>query len=277
MRTPGANVRGSGNFQLSIFNYQFSSTVLLTRPVERLEPWKSRLQQLGLTVLHQPAIVIAPLENGHEIDAAIEKYVHGQFDWLVFSSRHGVEDFCDRIEKRLAAPFLQNNTETASTATKFAAVGPGTAESLCERTGRDADLVPDVYVAEKLADALEVFARKREKFLLIRASRGRKVLRQKLEEWGGQVTEVAAYQSVDVTAPHPEIRAALAAHGIDWTVISSSASAVSLIRMFGGLLRRTKILSVGKIVTQTLTEQGFLPAAELSEASLSALENFFGR
>ncbi len=243
-------------------------TVLLTRPAERLEPLKSKLERLGWTVLHQPTIEIRPPESWDEIDAAIRRLENDEFDWLVFSSRFGVEYFCGRIGTKMNA---------ALQSVRLAAVGPGTAETLYRFTGRNADLVPRIYVAESLAAAMTEEARQGARFLLIRADRGRDVLRRKLEDQGGSVTEIAAYRSVDIAQPEAGVGHALSRREIDWIVVSSSAIAVSLVRFFGGKLKYAKLLSIGPIVTQTLSSQGFSPTAETVESSVESIVDFLSK
>ncbi len=103
-------------------------------------------------------------------------------------------------------------------------------------------------------------------------------MRQELQRHGNHVTEIAVYQSLDVAKPDPAIVDALARQEIDWIVVSSSAIATSLVRLFDHSdLKRTKILSIGPIVTQTLTELGMIPTAETAESNVESIVAFLNR
>jgi uroporphyrinogen III methyltransferase/synthase len=152
---------------------------------------------------------------------------------------------------------------------RLAAIGPGTAAEL-ERRGLRTDLLPDEFRAEALAKALaESAAGKR--FLLARASRGREVLAEQLRAAGGEVEQVVVYESRDVAEPDPEVVAALSAGQIDWTLVTSSSIARSLVRMFGDELGGAKLASISPVTSQTLRELGWPPEAEACVYTLEGL------
>jgi uroporphyrinogen III methyltransferase/synthase len=152
---------------------------------------------------------------------------------------------------------------------KLAAIGPGTADELARYHLR-ADLVPDEFRAESLALALKGGAAGK-RFLLVRASRGREVLAEELTKAGGIVEQVIVYESVDVETPSPEIAEQMAAGRIDWTTVTSSAIARSLVRMFGDSLRKTRLASISPITSATLRELGYEPAAEAKEYTMAGM------
>jgi len=82
---------------------------------------------------------------------------------------------------------------------RIAAIGPGTAGELA-CYGWHADLVPEQFRAEGLAEALECEAAGR-RFLLARASRGRELLAERLVAAGAVVEQVVCYTSTDVERP----------------------------------------------------------------------------
>jgi uroporphyrinogen III methyltransferase/synthase len=68
-----------------------------------------------------------------------------------------------------------------------------------------------------------------------------------------------------------QILALLAAGKIDWTTVTSSAIARSLVRLLGENLRRTKLASISPITSATLRELGDEPAAEAREYTMDGL------
>jgi uroporphyrinogen III methyltransferase / synthase len=232
----------------------FGQTVLVTRPRRQADLLVDYFTELGAKVLVQPAIELKEPTDWAPVDAAIDRLT--EFDWLVFSSRNGVEYFLLRLAARgLDARALHK--------AKLAAIGPATVDALAEH-GLFADLSPDEYRAEALAEALSPFAGQGSRFLLLRASRGRDVLPEMLAEAGGAVEQVAVYESCDVTSADPEVVDLVRAGQVDWTTVTSSAIARSLVRLFGKDLRRTKLVAISPLTADVLREQR-MPAELVAE------------
>jgi uroporphyrinogen III methyltransferase / synthase len=238
--------------------------VLVTRPAPENDlsppdPLVEQLRQLGAEVMVQPAIRIGPPPDWRPVDAALARL--DEFDWLVFSSANGVRYLLKKgtqlfFRKRAASPFL-------------AAIGPGTADELT-RYGLHADLVPPQFRAESLAEVLAPQALGK-RFLLVRASRGREVLAERLTAAGALVEQIVVYTNADVEQPDPKIAALLRAGQIDWITVTSSTIARSLVRLFGEDLRRAKLASISPITSGTLRELGHQPAVEAGEYTLAGL------
>ncbi|OYV80035.1 MAG: hypothetical protein B7Z73_19115, partial [Planctomycetia bacterium 21-64-5] len=238
----------------------FGSKIAVTRPRGQCDPLRSRLAELGADVLLQPAIEIGPPENWQAVDAALNRL--SDFDWLVFSSANGADYLIGRL---LAA----HGDLRKLGGVRLAAIGPGTADALAAFHVR-ADLVPPEYRAESLADVLAAQTAGR-RVLLVRASRGREVLAERLEAAGTVVEQVVAYQSRDVTQSDELVAELLRQGGIAWVTVTSSAIARSLAAMFGGDLRRTRLASISPVTSATLRELGFEPAAEAGVYTIDGL------
>jgi uroporphyrinogen III methyltransferase/synthase len=255
----------------------FGQTVLVTRPIDQVSDIARPLAELGANVLFQPAIQIVPpqLHNRIEpsslpieqrqgdwsqVDRAIE--LLDRFHWLVFSSANGVRFFLDRF------PATRRDVRVLGYL-RIAAIGSATAAELARYHLR-ADLVPDEFRAESLANALAGGAAGK-RFLLVRASRGREVLAEELTAAGGIVEQVVAYESTDIQQADPTIAAKMAAGQIHWTTVTSSAIARSLANLFGDSLRKTKLASISPITSATLRELGFEPAAEAKEYTMAGV------
>ncbi|MBX3414112.1 MAG: uroporphyrinogen-III C-methyltransferase [Pirellulales bacterium] len=228
----------------------FGRTVLITRPIDQIEPLRTKLEELGARTLVQPAIKIGKPADWRRVDDAIARI--GEFDWLVFSSANGVRAFLDRL--------LQTGDMRRLARAKLAAIGPATAAEL-RRYHLHCDIEPEQYRAESLVAALAPQA-KGMRFLLARASRGREVLREELERAGATVEQVVVYRSTDVEAADPEVLAELSAGRVDWTTATSSAIARSMTALLGDHLRQTRLISISPLTSETLRQAGFEPAAE---------------
>jgi len=242
-------------------------------PTPAADPLVERLSALGAEVVLQPAIRIGPPADWRPVDDAIRRL--GEFDWLVFSSANGVRFFFDRLAARKGDRpiFVERQKEQSPAASfvipKLAAIGPGTAEELARR-GLRAEVVPEPFRAEALADALAPGA-PGKRFLLIRASRGRDVLRDRLTAAGAKVEQIVAYASDDVETADEAVATRLRAGRIDWITATSSAIARSLARLFGDDLRLAKLASISPLTSGTLRELGFEPAAEAKVYTLAGL------
>ena len=270
----------------------FGQSVLVTRPnlanvVRRSaagqvppEDFAARLYELGADVLYQPAIEIRPPDDWSAVDAALIRL--DEFDWLVFSSSNGVDALLGRLLQSVAGivrvPSAGDGTRSVSAKqrdlralgrVKLAAIGSGTAQRLAEYH-LHADLIPDEFRAEALAESLAIEA-KGKRFLLARASRGREVLAETLTAAGGIVEQVVVYQSSDVEKADPEIAARLKAGRIDWITVSSSAIARSLANLFGDDLRKAKLISISPVTSGTLRELGHEPAAEAKQYTMDGI------
>lgn len=237
----------------------FGRTVLVTRPRRQAASLCNRFAELGARVLVQPMIEIAPPPDWTPVDDALDRL--DDFDWLVFSSANGVRCLLERV-------CIARDLRCLGSI-RLAAIGPGTSDELAGWRLR-ADLVPGEYRAEALADALVEQASGR-RFLLARASRGREVLAERLEQAGGRVEQVVVYSSNDVARLDPEIERAAAEGRIDWITLTSSAIARSAVRLMGPQLGGAKPVSISPITSSTLREMGSEPAAEATEYTMEGI------
>jgi uroporphyrinogen III methyltransferase/synthase len=251
MRPPAVVIVGAAVAATAVPNWfttrpLFGQTVLVTRPTGQAAALQNQLLQLGARVLLQPAIQIEPVDDWTNVDAAIQDLP--SFDWLVFSSANGVSYFLDRLLatggdlRRLAA-------------CRLAAIGPATSQALADYH-LHVDLHPEQFRAEALAAALEDQAAGK-KFLLLRASRGREILADRLSAAAAEVRQVVVYKSLDVEQPQTELLEALAAHEIDWVTVTSSAIARSLVNLFGDSLHLTKLAAISPLTAEVLAEAGY--------------------
>lgn len=234
--------------------------VMVTRPRDQADPLRSRLNELGAEVLLQPAIEIGPPDDWQPVDAALRR-MH-ELDWLVFSSVNGVEHFLGRL-------CAQHGDLRLLGGLRLAAIGPGTAEELAKYHLR-ADLVPPEFRAEALADAL-VQTAAGARVLLVRASRGRETLAERLAAAGIRVEQVVAYSSRDVTSPDADMADLLHEGRIDWITVTSSAIARSLARLFGDDLRHARLASISPVTSKTMRECGFEPTAEAGRYTMDGV------
>lgn len=237
----------------------FGKTVLVTRPSHQAAALGKKLTDLGADVVYQPAIEIRKREL-NENDRKTVRNV-SEFDWLVFSSVNGVEHFMSFL--------LETGDMRQLSSVRIAAIGPATRDRLKDYF-LDADLVPETFEAESLAESLSDKV-KGKKVLLIRASRGREILSVKLTEFGGNVMQLVCYESVDCTKPNPEVTELFQNKRIDFVTVTSSAIANSVHQMFGDDLAASKMISISPITTAVLNDLGHSVEIEATEYTMDGI------
>jgi len=239
----------------------FGVRVLVPGSPATSELLRARLTELGADAVIEPAIQITEPDDWAPIDDAIDALAD-RYDWLVFSNAMGVDAFFGRLLTR-------GHDARRLGRVRLCAIGAGTADRLT-RYHVTADLVPEGFGAESLARALRSDAT-RPRVLLVRSGRGGDSLITALRERGATVDPIAVYRSAEVTTPDPDVASALEAGEIAWIAITSSSVARSLVHLYGSVLRRVHIATIGPLASATLRELGFEPAAEAAPHTTAGL------
>lgn len=157
--------------------------ILITRPRAQAEGFARALSAAGARPMYFPVIEIIPPDDYAPLDFAIQNLE--QYDWVIFTSVHGVEAFFKRLEaldiKRIP-PGLH-----------VAAVGSRTARFLSEH-GLWTDRIPDEYISEEMLHGFgnNLYGKR---FLLPQSNLARTALANEIRSAGGLVTEVIAYRN----------------------------------------------------------------------------------
>jgi uroporphyrinogen-III synthase len=246
--------------------------VVVTRPQGRAEGLAERLRGLGAVPVVFPTIRLEPADPA-PLDAAIAEL--SSFDWVIFTSRVGVEAFCHRLDRHpeaaAARAALSGGRPSTAGAGRLgvAAIGPVTAQALRER-GVEPALVPREYVAEAILDALSDV--RNQRILLPRADIARRDLADGLRERGAEVVEVAAYRTVEAGEPPAGVEDADA-------ITFTSSSTVRHFLASGAKVGRAKVVCIGPVTARTATESGLVvhavAAVYTEDGLIEALEGVF--
>jgi len=195
----------------------FGKRIGITRPAGQAESAILQALELGAQPIPIPTIRILPPEDWSALDAMLARL--DEFDWLIFTSANGVNGLLNRLWS------IGGDVRKLSSL-RLAAIGPATAEVLAEFHLR-ADVVPDEYRAEALADALKPHV-SGQHVLWAQANRGRDVLPDRLRQAGAMLEQVVVYRNLDVESfPEPETQM-LEEGKIDWIGLSSPSIARGL-------------------------------------------------
>jgi uroporphyrinogen III methyltransferase/synthase len=229
--------------------------IIVTRAREQAGELSHRLAELGAEPIEVPAIRIAPVEDAHSLDRAIERL--SSYDWVIFTSRNGATAFWQRLE----ALGLDGR---ALEGARVAAIGPATAAAL-RAQGIEPDYVPEEYVAEAILAGIGDVAGRR--ILLPRADIARRALAEGLRARGAHVDEIVAYRTLPADAPLPDLSQA------DAITFTSSSTVRHFVRAVGGpdALQGPVIACIGPITAATCRELGITPDVVAGEYTVDGL------
>jgi uroporphyrinogen III methyltransferase/synthase len=229
----------------------FGKRVLITRTRRQASVLARLLAAEGAIPIELPAIEIEPAADPDAVAAAIEGLRDGRYGWVVFTSANAVQLWFEHLRER-------GLDARAFAASKFAAIGPATAEALAER-GIVADVVPGEYVAEAVVEALRDVLKAGDRILVPRAESARPELVEGLRSLGCEVDEVTLYRAaLPETAP-AEALSLLRDGAIDIVTFTSSSTVRNLAAMLNGhieTLRGPLVACIGPITAKTAEELG---------------------
>ncbi|MFQ5731816.1 MAG: uroporphyrinogen-III C-methyltransferase [Planctomycetaceae bacterium] len=234
----------------------------ITRPAQQADSAVARCLELGADPVLMPTIEIAPPDDWSDVDAVLKRL--GEFDWLVFTSANGVEFLLDRL-------WETGGDARQLGSANIACIGPATANRL-ERYHLRADVIPDEFRAEALADALRPHVAGR-RVLWARASRGRDVLPEALTAAGAKFEQVVVYRNGDVDALPLEQRRQIERGELDWIGLSSPSIARSLNRLLGdsALDASVRFASISPVTSAAAREAELPVCAEATDYTWDGL------
>lgn len=236
----------------------FGVRIAIPRPVPQAYETADLAFEWGAVPLLLPTIAIEPPEDWTEVDRAIANIERP--DWLIFTSRNGVNFFFDRyFELGYDARRLGH--------TKIAVIGSATSAALAEYH-LHADLVPETFRAEVLAAELAEHVRDK-KVLWCGADRGRDVLHEELSPIAAEFRKLIVYRNLDVESWPADVTTQLKSGAVDWIALSSPSIAEGVARLLPSETRELlgKSIRVAAIspVTAEAAQNAGLPVDVIAE------------
>lgn len=236
--------------------------VLITRAAEDCGAWAARLRASGAVPVILPCIACVLIDEPG-VRARLAGGVRGA-DWVVFTSRRGVDAFC-----RLLGDTAQSALPGAA---RVAVVGPATADAALARLGR-VDLVAETATAGSLARALAARLQRAPQtggaqILIAVAENADGVLQDILSAAGGACTRVDVYRTVPVAAPRA--KRTLSALGADKILLASPSAVTGLLNQIE-LDTAAEIFSIGPSTSRAARAAELSVTAEAASPSLEGL------
>jgi len=240
--------------------------IVITRTRQQSSDLCRMFEEQGAEALIAPTIQIAWPNDWASVDQAIQRIA--EFDWLILTSTNSVVVLAGRLEAmELDARHLG--------AVKLAAVGDATASLLRQRIGVRADLIPNRFVAESLAESLVIENdMSGRRLLLLRADIAKPILPRLLTDAGAIVTEVTAYHTKSADKIPSDVKTALKNGEVDWVTFTSASTADHMAQLLGpdrALLRGVKIASIGPVTSQALRRLDLEPTVEAATSNSAGL------
>ncbi len=243
----------------------FGQRVVVTRTRRQASALTEKLRLLGADVLEISTIRIVPLPLEDAQRDKLENFSQ-HFDWVVLTSPNAVELFFSEFFK------VRSDVRDLG-AVKFAAVGPATVQKLRALHLR-ADLQPEIYTTEKLAELFSETMVKGMRFCLPHGQLADPQLANHLRELGGVVEEWVLYDTQPEEEDAGGARARYLREGAHWITFTSSSTAENWHALHlkpedGAPL--PKVVSMGPVTSVTLRKLGYEIAAEASSSTLDSL------
>lgn len=184
------------------------------------------------TYFHLPLIKIVPIQDYTEFDRYLKEIT--AFDWIVFTSRFGVEYFFKRLKNTgLDARMLKD--------IKIAAIGNSTKSCLSE-FGVLADLMPKNESSTGLLEEFKKINLKDKKIFLPRSSLSDKGLKQGLKNLGARVFASVAYKNVE-----PKDLPDLDLNYFDEVIFTSPSGIRNFVKRYKRLPKKLKVSCIGDV------------------------------
>lgn len=194
----------------------FGKRVLITTTEGQAETLDRKLESLGAEVIPLPVAKVAPVDDEAALFSALERALQGRYDWVVFTSPHGVRRFFEMA-------WRLNADARSFASTKFAVIGSSTGEEL-SRWGIQFDAVltnctdgeltklltprsvpPFASLQSRVPQPLSYPLR----FLLWRGQGANEISVQPFRQAGFDVDEICAYRIVPNHLPSSYLTALL--------------------------------------------------------------------
>ncbi len=236
----------------------FGKRIVVTRSREQASDLVRQLNELGADVLEIPTIRIQPPQKLAPLREAIKTI--GTYDWLVFTSPNGVEAFFREF-------FKMHQDIRDLGALKIAAIGVVTSAKLAA-LHLEVNLQPEEFTGEALlAQFHKDISCENLNFLLPRADLADERLARGLEDLGGIVDDIDAYETVPDPEDRSGHRARLLEEGANLVTFTSSSTVNNFCKLVEVPALRAKFpamrfVSIGPQTTKAAQENGLAIAAE---------------
>jgi len=237
----------------------FSKRIVVTRTRDQASELVNLLENSGAECLEYPTIALEAVASYEILDRALAEI--GTYHWLLFTSINAVDYFFKRL-------FELGRDVRDLKGPKIAAVGRVTAEALASR-GIRADLLPQEFTGDGLAETLIETGVKDLRILIPRALKARETLPEALSSAGAEVIVAPVYQNILPRSSageevQEELRTALQEKRVDMITFTSSSTVKNFVKLMDiktpdemqKLMSGVAVATIGPITAKTAEQYG---------------------
>lgn len=219
--------------------------VLLTREERDNKEFADLIIRAGGDPLLIPMIGFRP---SHLDKVAIDKLANvTDYDWIIFTSKNGVEHFFRQIAETSLLP-------------KIAVIGRKT-EKVLRSYGHAQQFVPSQFVAECFVEEFIPLLHKESKVLIVKGNLARNIIAKRIQENGHICDEVILYENVMPEESEEKLCEAIKNEQIDVITFTSSSAVEHLMKVvekysLQSYLSLCVIACIGPIAKQTAQAYG---------------------
>lgn len=234
--------------------------VLVPRARGQADDLAGPIEALGGEPVPAPTIEIRPGDLP-TLRTALDELASGGFVAVCFTSANAVTAVATALRGAGRSP-------DALSATRVAAIGPGTSAALEEELGVTADIVPEHATTESLGRS---FPPGEGRVLLPRADIATATLPAVLRERGYEPVEVDAYVTSRPDGLPEGVAEGLEAGEIDLVPFTSSSTVRNFVALLDGRPFHARVVSIGPVTSATCRELGIPVAVEATRHDLEGL------
>jgi uroporphyrinogen-III synthase len=227
--------------------------VLITRAKAQVQEFIYKIEEAGGVAITAPLLEIRANDaNEQNIKTTLLNLI--DYDCIVFTSANGVSYFKTYLD-RWNIPYSNLDHLIA------ASVGRKTSKQM-EKIGLSVSIIPEEFVAEKLAESITENLPESSRVLVIRGNLARPVLVNELKDNGFIVTDLIVYETIHNMNEAEKIRKYVQNHELDYITFTSSSTVDSFMNvlkqdeLLEGL-KKVTFVCIGPITNKTLIEYGF--------------------
>jgi uroporphyrinogen III methyltransferase/synthase len=252
----------------------FGKRIVVTRTRDQASELVNLLENIGAECIEYPTISLEPVESYEILDRALEKIE--SYHWVLFTSINAVNYFFKHL-------FELGKDVRDLKGPRVAVVGKVTAEALAD-WGIKADLLPEEFTGDGLADKLIKEDVEGLNILIPRALKARETLPERLKNAGAEVTLAPVYQnvlpkSIEGENLKADLLQALEEKSIDMVTFTSSSTVknfVTLLNINGKeelkkLMSGVAIATIGPITAKTAEQYGLTADVQPAEFTIPCL------
>lgn len=227
--------------------------VLITRAKAQVEEFIQKIEEVGGVAISTPLLEIKSNEANEEtIKQTLFRLK--EFDCIVFTSANGVTFFKKYLDQ-WNVPYSDLQHMVA------ASVGRKTSKQM-EKLHLTVSVIPEEFVAEKLAEKMKEELDRHSNILVIRGNLSRPTLIEELTAYGFEVKDLVVYETIHNHTEASKLTSYIERNEIDFITFTSSSTVDSFMKVLYQKellenLKKVTFICIGPITNNTLMEYGF--------------------